>query len=379
MSNVHLRIANPSDAFSLMRLYQLSSPEKSHDPLFLNYADLIESIQSGHEIWIVGEKDGGIISMISSLVDLEQRLCKVQRMYCEPQTDKKDEIQRSLIQFLIERAAEIVDVIYSTSRLLSFSQIALTEEIGFKVLGFFPISTHNSEINGLTAYFYKGVLENKRYTDFSLHPMIEPFYEVLRKNCNLLSLPVNEEITIPQFSGVPLPELEMIAASRFVSRRFQRLKERVMLSGNFYPFQEPNTLICDPDETVEIFAGIYPEKRFAAIIEERFEIPVNPTELYSKVAFMIKGENISYIEVIIDAADSTAIELFLLAGFLPCVYFPCLKKHGEKRRDFVVMGRSFENLHFIGELKRSFSDFIREYFKLEMRMLMKRSKRFEEK
>lgn len=379
MSRFNLRPADAEDAFQLMRLYQLSSVRTGQDPLFLNYGGLVECIRSSSEIWMVVEDRGDMVAMSSSLVDSEQRLCKIQRIYCDPLIGGMAEIQKDLIDSLIEKASADVDVIYCTSKLLTFSQVELTESIGFRVLGIFPISTLTEEISGLTAYFYPGVLEAMRYTDFPLHPMIEPFYEILRKKWDLPPLAVKEDVTLPEFAGGGIPELEMITAHRFVSRRFQRLRERKMLSSNFYPFQEPNTLICDPDEKVEIFAGVYPERRFAAIIEERFETALNPSELYNKVALMIKGEHISYIEVIIDAADVIAIELMLTAGFLPCAYFPCLKKHADKRRDFVILGRSFENLHFIGgEIKKSFSDYIREYFKLQMRMLMNRVKRFKE-
>lgn len=379
MKNIEFRIACEDDAFPLMKLYQLSSQSIMHDPIFLDYLLLKKSIVQENEMWVVAVKSGEIIAMISSLFDTDQRFCKLQRIYCMPETDETGELQKELILFVIEQASGKADIIYTTTRLLTFKQVAITEDAGFNVIGFFPITTAISEIGGLTAYFYKGVLDEMRYVNFSLHPIIEPFYELIRKKLSLGQLPLVDRAALPKAGELPLPELEVISASKFVERRYRHLRERRSLSSNFYPFQEPNTLICDPEQKIEIFAGIHPEKRFGSIIEERLELAVNPSLLYGKVAYMLSRENVSFIEVIIDAADASAIDLLLDAGFLPCAYFPCLKKHDEFRRDFVIMGRTFENLHLIGSpIRKSFADFIREYFKLEMRMLMQRSSRFKE-
>jgi hypothetical protein len=378
MSKISFRTAVPGDTFPLMHLYQLSSEDILRDPLFLDYRALRASIESDNEIWIIAERGSESVATASLLVDPEQRLCKIQRIYCAADLDDREMLEKQMIRFMIEKTTGAADIIYSTSRCLSMSQMAQAEEAGFKVLGFFPIASQASEISGLVAYFLEGVLEEMRYAGFSLHPTVLPFYNILRRRISLPEITAGDNNLICKEAPAILPDLEVISASRFVARRFQRLRERKQLSNNFYPFQEPNTLICDPEGKIEIFAGVYPEKRFAAIIEERLEVPVHPAGLYNRVALMIRGEHIAYIEVIVDAADSAAIDLMLQAGFLPCAYFPCLKRHEETRRDFVVMGRSFENLHYMASaMTKSYGEFISEYFKLEMAMLSHRSSRFE--
>jgi hypothetical protein len=356
-----------------MHLYQLSPGDRGSDPLFLDYRRLKAAIESEGEVWFVAGQGEEIWAVTSLLLDLEQRLCKIQRVYCAEEVGDREALEKELLRSIIVTVAGRADVIYSTSRCLTMAQMARAEEAGFKALGFFPIASADSEISGLVGYYYDGVLEEKRYAGFSLHPQVLPFYRILKKR---LPLPEIEtaDITSPgQAALEPLPELEVITASRFVARRFQRYRERKQLSNNFYPFQEPNTLICDADCKIEIFAGIYPDKRFATIIEERLEVPVHPAGLYSRVALMIRGEHISYVEVIIDAADCTAIDLMLQAGFLPCAYFPCLKKHGDTRRDFVVLGRAFENLHVLASsLTQSYTAYVREYVKLELTMMSNR-------
>jgi len=72
-------------------------------------------------VYVDLEDKGDIVAMSSSLVDSEQRLCKIQRMYCNPLIGGMAEIQKDLIDSLIEKASRDVDVIYCTSKLLTFS------------------------------------------------------------------------------------------------------------------------------------------------------------------------------------------------------------------------------------------------------------------
>ncbi len=375
MNNITFRRAAESDAFHIMKRHQLWAPSIWHDPMLLDYRKLSASLAAESELWLIAERDGDLKAFASLLYDNEQRICKIQRMHSDCDTDDRDILEESLLSTVITETSGKADIVYTTSRCLSARQMTLTEEAGFHVLGFFPITGAAGELSYLTAFFHAGVLEEMRYLSFQLHPRVAPFYEIVRNRLQLPPLTLAEKAVLPRSIYEEMPLLEMITASNYVARKFRRLGERRLLSNNFYPFQEPNTLICDPDEKVLIFAGVYPEKRFATIIEERLELAVDPALLYRKVAMMIQGERISYLEVIVDAADVAALELLVRAAFLPCAYFPCLKRHGDTRRDFVVMGRAFESLDISAQiLSRSLQPFISEYFTLEMAQLQRRGK-----
>ena len=136
--------------------------------------------------------------------------------------------------------------------------------------------------------------------------------------------------------------------------------------ANFYPFYKPNCLIMDPNQDIEIFVKLNPERKFAAIIGEHLNITVRPVELYLAVQQLLKQESISYIEIINDAADTFGIECILKAGFTPCAYFPAFKKQGDSRRDYVIFGKSFEYL-CRPDLNEhpAYKDFYQEYIKIE--------------
>jgi hypothetical protein len=69
---------------------------------------------------------------------------------------------------------------------------------------------------------------------------------------------------------------------------------------------------------------------------------VDPVSLYKAASEILRLKRAAYIEVINDAADTLGIDSILKSGFAPCAYFPALKKHGSKRRDFIVFGKEFE-------------------------------------
>lgn len=368
------RKADERDVFPLMRLFQLAQSADYKDSIFLDHHKLRSAILAPDSSWIVGERDNQLLACFSILLDAENRLAKINRLYIDPTWESWEQLLKDalplLMKYLTDKKRQ-VEVIYTTARTFTLPQQEMTLSMGFKILGILPISggVDISQVNGLTAYFCEGVLQNRRHSDFSLHPIITPFYELVRQECGLdpLSVAARPEMAILEFEK--LPELELIYAPHYVGEKFRKLRERKSLSIHFYPFTRPNALITDANQKIEIYVKIMDESRMATIIGERLDMSINPTELYSKVSHMLNARNVNYIEVINDASDVWGIEAITAAGYLPCAYFPCLKDQGESRRDYVVLARSFErpfaetNTPF--EVHHTFLDFFREYYQLE--------------
>ena len=146
--------------------------------------------------------------------------------------------------------------------------------------------------------------------------MVRPFYEIVRRECGLPAL-AEAVVENPGGSFDSLPELEIIKAPKFVTHRFERLKERKSLSVHFYPFHEPNALVTDPAQRIEIFIRMIPQIQFAAVIGERLDLSVNPAELYLQLALMLREHNVTYVEIINDAADPWG-ELSAFCGLALC-------------------------------------------------------------
>ncbi len=378
---MRFRKALLADAFSIMQLYQYSQFERLADPMFLDYKRLEQAMLNPNSNWIVGEINGTVRTLISMNLDLEQRICKIARMMVDPRIPESKSILRETLNYvlhILENNEQPIDIVYTTTLSLTLEEQEMTHEEGFKILGIFPnlSGEDQTKLNGLTAYFYSDVLEKKRQSTFFLHPTIEPFFQISRKQCGLNDLPISQDKvltgTVPRFCEYTQKEnsndlkFEVIRAPQYVKEKFKKIKQRCIQYVDFYPFHYPNCLITDAHEEVQIFVRIFESMRFAAIISEHLERQVNPVEMYKKVQDVLRSQNVYYIEILNDAADVYGIDCILSSGFTPCAYFPAFRRQGETRRDVVVFGKSFEYLCTPKFNKyKTYLEFYKEYFKIE--------------
>lgn len=373
--NLEFRRALPRDAFGLMRLYQLANPHSSAAPdeVMLYQDRLVAEIAGEQNIWLIGERGDEIAVYLGIQFDRANRLAKITRVAFHPEISTSEELfelaMPRLLKYLGDKG---VDVVYTTTRTITLAQQAITLRLGFKMLGVFPNAFGGDplKINGLSAYFFDDVLKSRKTANFSLHPSVAPFFERVRETCGLAPLPVAEPRSFENFNGHELPELEIVYAPKFVAHRFEKLRGRQALSVHFYPFHEPNVLITDPAQRIEIFVKMLPDERFAAILGERLDVYVNPVELYQRIALLLNQQGITYLEVINDAGDLMGTQAILEAGFLPCAYFPCFKKLGEARWDYAVFSCSFEkplplSVSQAAPIHPAYLDFLKEYRRQE--------------
>ena len=366
------RLVSPDDAHELMRLYQESFPKVKQDALFLDLARLRGALSDSGRYWVAAERGGRLTALVALLHDAENRLGRIRRMYAAGSEAEKRADLGAALGFLLELIVkdDAADMIYSTTRTLTLEKQELTLEHGFKVLGVFPNAVYADprRLNGLSAWFAPGVLAGKRHAEFALHPVIEPFFEIARRQCDL---PKQEPAKVPPPpAGLPpAPPLEMIEAKRFVAERYRQVRSRKHLSVNFFPFETPNILFTSPDGKVEVFVQHVKETRFACILGEHLTAAVDPVSLYREVAQMLYDSRAIYIEVINDAADASGTECILRAGFVPCGYMPCLKHAGDKRRDYAVFARSYEYFTYPRlKVNSLYMDYLRAYCKARAAM-----------
>ena len=372
LDGIEYRRAEAKDAFPLMNLYQEAASNVFEDRVLLDRKQLVMEIESPDTVWIVGDRNGSMSAALSILLDKENGLAKINRLILDPNWLGSGEVLRKVLPLLVAYVKDKgIEVLYNTTRTLSLEQQEITLALGFKLLGVFPSSpsTDSLRLNGLTACYLENVLKEKRHSVFSLHPIARPLFDLVKEQCQLPDVETAARPAIDQTAFVPLPALEVIHAPAFVAHRFHRLKERRSLSVSFYPFHEPNLLITDPSQKTEMFVRVLPDPRFAAIIGERLDLPVNPTEFYHQVSLMLHQRGVSFIEVINDAADPLGIEFIYNASFIPCAYFPAFKRQGDERRDYVVFAKSFERI--LGaqtgkrQIHRKYLRFLKEYYQLD--------------
>ncbi|MBI3535820.1 MAG: hypothetical protein HY072_10100 [Deltaproteobacteria bacterium] len=373
-SSLNHSVARLADAFDLMNLYQKSAAALDSDPLFLDIRKLQEALKNTGELWFLGHRGSELRCAMDIFIDYEQRIARLGHIVISPDEENIDETLKEIFKFsldYLEHSLRTVDLLYTTTSTLTLKQQITLLDLNFKTLGIFPNfkGIDDTKLNGLTAYFFKNVLTLKRRDDFSLHPILMPFYEIIKSECALTPLPeamLSNNSSIKE--TISLPALELIQAPLFIGKRFQLLKQNQALGMNFYPFQTPDAVITDDVQNIEIFIKFQTSIRFAMIVGEHLRIRVDPTLLYTQVLKMLREKNISYVEIINDAADTVGNDCFYKAGFTPCGYFPALKLQGNQRRDYVVFGRCSEyQMRPSLDLPSTYLAFFKQYYRLERR------------
>ncbi len=341
---IRYRLAGPADAAALRRLYGLTGQRPVGVGMWADEKTLAAQLASPRRLWALAEDAGDIKAVASLTLEPENRLAKLYRLFTLATWEERRELLTGCLSLAMRTVVDrrLADVAYCTARTITCADQLLTLEQGFKAIGIFPNapSADGQKVSGLAAWYAPGALQ-RRYVGYALHPAVFPFFELARKQLAFDELPQASAPSPPQMAAT-LPPLEIVSAPLFVAEQFKQLRQRRKLSVNFYPFQAPNVLVTSPDRSIEVFAAVPPELRFAAIIGEHLTISVPPVALYQAVAGLLRHTGAAYIEVINDASDVPGIDCILRAGFSPCGYFPALKAADDVRRDFVVFARSLE-------------------------------------
>lgn len=365
-----MRRAQVSDADAIQTLYQRVAADPFEDRLLLRREELVQNLGSSNWFWIV-ETDSSdrLKGFVYAHLDSLQGLCKLQRLYTE---DSKDlESARRLLEFMcqeVENDPRHFSMIYTTTRTFSKDLQAMTFALGFRLLAVFPTAqgVDPTGINGLTAlYFSKNQSLEKRDVSFRLHPILEKHFALAAKALNLKAQPVADlSHQRPDFRTA-IPSLELIEAPHFVARKYQILRERRFLSHTFYPFSEPNAMLVDPDQKIEVFVRLISTLGFATVITEKLEVPYDPVKLYTRVAQILHQAGYRYVEVLNDAGDVEGIEAIRRAGFFPTGYIPGFKKQGEYRRDFGIFANSLEKTPQTQIQDERYRDWLKAYKEAE--------------
>lgn len=362
------RLARPGDAAALKRLYDLTGQRPVGVGMWADEKALAAQLSSPRRLWAVAEDGRGIKAVATITLEPDNRLAKLYRLFTLETWEERRALLTGCLSLAMKTVLErrLADVAYCTTRTINSADQLLALEHGFKAIGIFPNapSADGRKVSGLAAWYAPDII-GRRYDGYPLHPAARPFFELARAQLGFGDLPRAARPAVPD-TAPPPPPLEVVQAPAFAAERFRQLKERSKLSVNFYPFQTPNALITSPDQSVEVFAAVPPELRFAALIGEHLSSSVHPVALYSAVAGLLRQTGAAYIEVINDAADALGIECILQAGFVPCGYFPALKSADELRRDFVVFARSLEPVDAApSSMPDAFAGFLDEFLRAQ--------------
>ena len=367
-----VQLASEEDIFQISQLYFDIYQGTYPDPLMKDFNLIRQFIKSESGYWfITKDSNNEIIASVLACYDFDNRIAKAFGAVVRPEFRGQGVMEDLLgfgIHFLKEKTPG-VDVIYSTTRTVNEAAQTLTEKLGFKKLGIFPNAhrTNDYETHCLAAIIYPSALE-KRNVNYKIHHEIASLYSIVQNEVGLSPL----EPIIPEKPSKVLQEpgdLEVVKSQKFVSYRYNNLKQEKKLEFEFFPFHQPNLVIMSPDQSIELFCHLSAVDGYCVVVGGKMPGNLDFTKLFLNSNRLLRDAGARYIEVIVRADRPKILESILKAKFIPCGFFPAFQLIGDKRHDFLVFSRSFEIFDFQNvKLKGMNQVYLEEYFKAWKRM-----------
>jgi RimJ/RimL family protein N-acetyltransferase len=367
-----LQLATEQDIFQISQLYFDVYQGTYPDPLMKDFSLLKKFIKSDSGFWFITKNDQDeIIASVLAAYDKENLIAKAFGAVVRNEYRGQKVMEELLsfgIKFLREETGG-VDVIYSTTRTVNEAAQTLTEKLGFKKIGIFPNAhkTNEYETHCLCAIVYPSAIE-KRNDVYKIHHEMTSLYDIVQNEVGLGPLlPIipekpSKELVSPQ-------DLEVIKSPKFVSYRYNYLKNEKKLEFEFFPFHQPNLVLISPDQSIELFCHLSSVDGYCVIVGGKMPNNLNFTELFLQANKLLRDAGARYIEVIVRADRPKILESILRAKFIPCGFFPSFQLVGDRRHDFIVFSRSFEIFDFQNvKLKGLNQVYLEEYFKAWKRM-----------
>lgn len=252
------------------------------------------------------------------------------------------------LQMLTERT-RTCDVIYATTRTVSFAPQVVLEHLGFLPMGIFPNvrKVESFETHGLEVYFRRQSLEFRRPSP-KLIPEVADFFKVVKDELNLEDEAelIELEAQDPRRMGKEI-EFEVDENIDQIRECFDRYQDKDLMLKVFFPFTEPNLLFKAKDGSADIFVNFNNLDGNGVIVGYRF----SGNDLRRTLMWFCEEaakSGMRYIEMLVNAFKPEMQRLALDAKFLPCAYFPSMKMSDDGLRDdFLTFSRSFEKLDFM--------------------------------
>jgi RimJ/RimL family protein N-acetyltransferase len=365
-----IRLAQPADALEITLLYHKVYRGQYSDPLMRDVNLLKAFLSDSGSVWVIAKHQSEIVASVVYEIDAANRLAKTFGGAVLPEHRGAKLLERTMLygfEAVTGHSKTGVEVIYATTRTATKAPQIVTEKLGYRKLGIFPNvhRTDSYETHCLVGFFCEGALE-KRFTDFLIHPVIESLFQIVQKEC---ALPAMTTATSKQIQAATAQEkaenvsLEIIDAPKYTIHRFRELRDSGQLPFSFYPFHDPNVMVCTPDDQVQVFLHLAPVDKYCTVVGILKPSHVNGKQLIENVSRLLGERGVRYIETIVRADKLGTVDQVIQAGFIPSAYFPACQVQGQHRYDYIVLSKTFEILDFSGiELAGVNKKYLLQYF-----------------
>ncbi|MDD2998562.1 MAG: GNAT family N-acetyltransferase [Erysipelotrichia bacterium] len=342
--------ASKDDIDAIIDLYVKVYKGKYTLPEVADPVIIAKKVEDPAYFWTVAKTEGRLIGSVIFAIDPVNKLGKSYAAAVLSEFRGQD-VMRTMVKHGIQLLAEktrTCDVIYATTRTVSFAPQVVLEHLGFVSMGIFPNvrKVESFETHGFEVYLSSRCLEYRRKRPL-LIPDMHEFYNIIRDELNLEDAEtVLLEAQDPRKMG-PTITFDVSKNIEEVSSRFYHYQDKDLMKKVFFPFTDPNMLFSASDGTADIFVNFNELDGNGVIVGYRF----SGEDLRNTLMWFCEEASKSgmrYIEMLVSAFKPEMQRLALDAKFLPCAYFTAMRMNDDgAREDYLVFSRSFESLDFM--------------------------------
>jgi acetyltransferase (GNAT) family protein len=303
-----------------------------------------------HHLWLVAvdENKRALAGAMLFICDPKNRMAKAGGGVVLPEYRQHglgSNMLKKGVRYLT-KGADIVDVIYGTSRTVSEGPSKMVAEAGFHKMGFFPNAVQIEELEhlNLDVYLTPKALKLRRQGPY----LYAPFYDIYSIARRQLGLDRGHLVTErgPLTLSKKKIVLNVVKDSKKTVDLFRTYKEQRRITNSFFPFHEPNWLLSSEDGGTDVFIWYGGVGKQASILGFRTD-RVDIHDLLDAVAGALQRSGASYVELLVDAYDYMVQRDAYAAKYIPSAYFPAMRLTADGRRDdYFVVSRTFQIIDF---------------------------------
>jgi hypothetical protein len=191
---------------------------------------IAKKVEDPGYFWFVARHRGRLIGSVIFAIDPVNKIGKSYAAVVLSDYRGKD-VMRTMVRMglqLLTEKTRVCDVIYATTRTVSFAPQVVLEHLGFLPMGIFPNvrKVESFETHGLEVYFSSKCLQYRRQTP-RLIPELNEFYDIARAELNLEAPePVILEEQDPRVMG-PEIAFDVCSDQDEISRKYYSYQDRI--------------------------------------------------------------------------------------------------------------------------------------------------------
>ncbi|AEW98564.1 GNAT family N-acetyltransferase [Streptantibioticus cattleyicolor] len=318
-------------------------------PLGSDPAVMRELITGGHAHWLTARTDDGpLIGSAAVQTEPGSRIGKLVGLVVHP-SHRTGGLASRLTAAVCDEAFATgrLDSVYTTARVVTEGPQRIAVRNGFRPLGLLPnaVEVEGCETLALFARYADGVLERRA----PVRRVPAQLTGLLAAAEQAVGIDYGATLTDPAGPVAPRPvtpgaePIELIAAPSFVRRRFHDRFPGT--DDRFFPLHAPNAVLVAHDGRFEAYAELDPVAASCALIAVHPR-PAAVDGALEALMNAVTRAGADYVETLLPLTDTTALEVFLAAGFVPGAVYPAMRRIGDRFHDHVVLSRTSRQIDF---------------------------------